>query len=114
MKNIMDPAEDPDVAEFIKEGVAYFKQMRLENEAHMLSGMQKKVETANERLAALEKAVIAADHSSSKLARALNYLTFALVVVTALILAWDIAKWAKANLASEAASSAFHGPHLEQ
>ena len=79
--------------EFLKEGVGYFKQMRLENTAHMTSGLSTRLEKTNERIESLEKSIVSADRSSTRLSTSLNRLTLALAVIAFLALAWDVFKW---------------------
>lgn len=92
----MEPSENAAKSEeFLKEGIEFFKQMRLENTARMTSGLSARIEKTNERIGSLEKSIISADQSSSRLATSLNRLTLALVVIAFLALAWDIFKWSR-------------------
>jgi hypothetical protein len=85
----------PTSDEYVKEAIAYFKQMRLENAAHMTSGLSARLEKTNERIESLERSIVSADRSSTRLAASLNRLTLALVIITFLALAWDVFKWSK-------------------
>jgi len=67
--------------EFLKNGDEYFRQMRIDNTARMVSGLQTKVE-------ALDATIQQASRSSGKVARAMLWLTVAIAAAT-IVQAWS-------------------------
>jgi hypothetical protein len=104
----------PTSDEYVKEAIAYFKQMRLENTAHMTSGLSARLEKTNERIESLERSIVSADRSSTRLAASLNRLTLALVIITFLALAWDVFKWSKTPNSESCVTRSRHTTLVEQ
>ena len=63
--------------DFLKNGEEYFRQMKIDNTAHMVSGLQTKIE-------ALDATIQKSSESSGRLSKSLNFLTAAIAIATAL------------------------------